>query len=431
LAGHLKSYQHHWRDNMHSEPLPATPAFRAPRTNTVVAGKASVLLGCFLALMVSNGVIITLTFGTLLKPVSAELGLSRTQATSALLVALAFTALFAPLFGRLVDRHGVRKVTLPAIACFALLTAGLGSVAFGAISFIAMYAVLGAVSAGHAPTAFAKVIIGWYRERRGFALGAAMSAVGVGGAAAPMVTKMLIDHFGWRGAYVGLGILIALIAIPATLLLVREPAGTSASGALPAQAADNIKGLAIWRDRDFCLMASIFALMGMAATGVISHLVAMLTDRGMAPAMAVQTASAAGLALIGGRLAAGLLLDWLGGRTVTLIFLSLMIIGNGLLLMPGFANPIIPAILAGLGLGAEVDLLGYLLSARYGLRGFASRYGTLFGVFTVSSGVGSLVMGITFDASSGYQLGLGLLSGALIASMAFTLALPKLGAERC
>lgn len=414
---------------MRSQTLPAATAPSPTATRPTGGTQLSVLLGCFLALLVSSGVIISLTFGTLLKPVSAELHLSRTQATSALLLALTGSALLAPLFGRLVDRHGVHRITVPAIAAFAVATACVGWLAASALGFILLYGLVGAVSSGHAPTAFAKVLIGWFHERRGLALGAAMSAVGVGGAAAPVVARLLIEQHGWRGAYVGLGVLIAVIAIPATLLLVREPARDPAPAAMAAER-DTISGLAVWRDRDFCVMATIFALMGMAATGVMSHLVAMWTDRGMATGAAVQVASAAGLALIGGRLAAGVLLDWVGGRNVTLIFLGLMVVGIGMLLMPGTDHPVVPAVLVGLGLGAEVDLLGYLLSVRYGLRGFASRYGMLFGTFTISSGLGSLLMGATFDATGTYRVGLSLLLAALLAAMLCTLALPRLAASR-
>ena len=111
-----------------------------------------------------------------------------------------------------------------------------------------------------------------------------------------------------------------------------------------------------------------------------------------------------GLALIGGRVVAGYLLDKFFAPYVAIAFLCGPIAGM-LLLSQGGTGPlaVLSALLLGLGVGAEVDLIAYLVSRYFGLKAFGEIYGYLFGVFIVGTGVGPLIMGIGFDSFGAYR----------------------------
>jgi hypothetical protein len=55
-------------------------------------------------------------------------------------------------------------------------------------------------------------------------------------------------------------------------------------------------------------------------------------------------------------------------------------------------------------LGAEVDLVGYLVSRYFGLRAFGEVYGYLFGLFTFGTGFGGYLMGLSFDVTRSYNI---------------------------
>ena len=63
----------------------------------------------------------------------------------------------------------------------------------------------------------AKAIAAWF-DRRGLALGIAMGGVGLGGFVMPQLAEALIERFTWRGAYLGLALLTAVVAVPAVAL---------------------------------------------------------------------------------------------------------------------------------------------------------------------------------------------------------------------
>src|SRR5688572_18780338 len=98
---------------------------------------------------------------------------------------------------------------------------------------------------------------------------------------------------------------------------------------------------------------------------------------------------AAGLSLVAGRLLAGYLLDHIFAPYVASIFFLSPLVGIGLLIAATNV-PMAAAgtILVGIGLGAEVDLIAFLLSRYLGNRSFGEIYGYLFAIFMFGSGIG-------------------------------------------
>lgn len=375
-----------------------------------------VVVGAVLGLLVGNGAIMHFTFGVLLKPIGEEFGWSRGTVSMAMVIGLVCTGLMTPLVGILVDRYGIRRVALPFITLFALIVAAASLTPAVPAVFIAIYGLMGLAAAGQTPLIYSKSIVATFDDRRGLALGIAMAGVGLGVALVPQFTQALIGVVGWRGAYVGLGIITVLFAVPAVAFLVREPdrALAAATGEAPA-VLPGLTGREALKTKFFWLLVVPFFALAMAANGTITHVVPLLTDRGVSPQMATTALSMAGLSLIAGRLLAGWLLDRMFAPYVAVVFIVTPLIGI-LLLMSTHDTTMatVATVLMGLGIGAEVDLIAFFISRYLGLRSFGEIYGYLFAIFMLANGIGPFVMGVSFDKAGSYVPVLWVFAGGLV-----------------
>ncbi len=360
-----------------------------------------VVVAAVAGLTVGNGALIQYSFGAFLKPLAGALNADRGTLSTAVLIAFMAAGIFTPVVGHLVDRYGVRRVQLPGIVLFALSIAALSLTPPSPYAFIALYGLAGAISAGQSPLGYSKSVAGNFEARRGLALGVAISGVGLGAALVPQLAQFLITHIGWRGAYVGLGAFVFIAGFPAALLLLREPA---AAGSARNPQGPGMTGREALGTRELWYLTYAFAVLVATGTGVFAHVVPMLTDRGISAQVAVSAISAAGVALIFGRLIAGYLLDRVFAPYVAQIFLLVPLLGIGLLYLS--VTPTIAIIATagvGLGVGAEVDLMAYMTSRYFGMRSFGQIYSYMFALFTFASGLGPFVMGVSFTRAGSYH----------------------------
>jgi MFS family permease len=149
-------------------------------------------------------------------------------------------------------------------------------------------------------------------------------------------------------------------------------------------------------------------LVAISVNGTISHVVPILTDRGIPTHLAALALSISGLALIGGRIVSGFLLDRLFAPYVAASFFLVPLVGISLLASNwGGMIPLVAAMCLGLGVGAEIDIMAFLIGRYFGLRNFGEIYGYMVGLFVFGSGLGPLVMGICFDKTGSYKLAFG------------------------
>lgn len=376
-----------------------------------------IVVGSVLGLVVGNGPVMQFSFGVFLMPVAQALHAERGTMSAALMVGLLMTGLATPVVGRLVDRFGIRAVALPAIALFSVAMACIGLFADATWAFIALYGVAGIVAAGQTPLTYCKAVSSAFDAKRGLALGISIAGVGIGTALVPLFAQRVLAEYGWRAAYVGLGALTLLVALPAMAFLVAR--GDAAAAGVKAAAVE-LPGLTAsqaLRSSAFRKLAFSFFLVALAASGTIAHLVPMMVDRGMEARSSTGALSAAGLALIGGRLLAGYLLDRVFAPYIAVAFFALPLIGVGMLL--GSSTPAVTvaaAVLVGLGLGAEVDLIAFLQSRYLGLRAFGEIYGYLFAVFMLGSATGPFLMGMSHQNLHHYAPAMWALMAGLVAA---------------
>jgi len=361
-------------------------------------------------LVVGAGPINVFTFGVFLKPITEDLGLSRGAFSAALTFHAAIAAIVLPIIGWLVDRWGARRIMLPGLFLYALATASYALIqASPLLLTFLIFAFTGLVGGVQSPIPYAAVIAQRFDRRRGLALGIGTAGVGLGVALMPQVAALLIDTFGWRLAYVGLAVAVLVVAFPPVALFLREPPGFAARVQRLREPADTraaVPGVAAGealRSWLFWGLATAFFLDVIAINGTLTHIVPLLTDRGVPRQIATAALSGTGFALIFGRVLSGWCLDRFWGPYVAIVFFVLPMTGIAILISGtgGFA-PFLGAIACGLGIGAEIDLMAFFTSRYFGLRDYAKLYGTMFGIFALGVGIGPALSGASFDRFHSY-----------------------------
>ena len=371
-----------------------------------------VVFASSLGLMVTQGPVMTFSFGVFIPSFENEFGWSRGQISLALTLTILAAALVMPLAGRVLDVVGARRFALWAIFVFGLSVISLYFVPGNLGFFYAWFVVIGVLAAGAAPGPFARAISAWFDRKRGMALGLCMAGVGIGAAIMPLIARTATTALGWRGAYVVIGCLI-LAVIPILLWLFHSNPG-SVGGYVDndpehetATGQDHSIGLSTreaFGEPSFWVLLVAFFVAAFTINGCTVHMVPLMLDRGVSFEAAAGIASLIGLALIFGRVIAGYLLDRLFAPYVAIAFLCGPIVGMIMLSQGGSGGSVsvLSALLLGLGVGAEVDLIAYMVGRYFGLKAFGEIYGYLFGVFIVGTGLGPLIMGFGFDSLGTY-----------------------------
>jgi MFS family permease len=371
----------------------------------IFANRWWIVFATVCGLIVGGGAINVFAFGVFLKPITTELGVGRAMFSSALTMHAALAALSCPAIGWLVDRWGARRVMIPGLIVYALATASYALIQASpfAITFL-IFALTGVIGGVGTPIPYASVITQWFDRQRGLALGIGIAGVGLGVALVPQLAAALIAGFGWRTAYVGLGIAILVVAfVPVAVFLREPPAAARASDGTPAIPLPGIAAGDTFRSGLFWGLAIAFFLDVIAINGTLTHIVALLTDRGIALQTATATLSGVGVALILGRILSGWCLDRMWGPYVAVTFFVLPMIGIALLASAATGIvPFVGAITLGLGIGAEVDLMAFFTGRYFGARNYAKIYGTMFGIFAFGVGIGPALSGGSFDLFRSY-----------------------------
>ncbi len=372
----------------------------------------STAAACTIGMMVSVVPFHIGTFALFLQPVSHEFGWGRAAFAASLNISAILAALAAPFVGRAVDRLGARRLLIPAIIVYGLATMAQSQLSHSKLQFYATYALLGFSEAVAGPVAFSHLISSWFHAKRELMLSLVIGAApAVSIMIMAPVTHLLIANFGWRAAYLVLGLIILGLGFPSMAFLLHEPeregpqtaAGRSAAiAALPGRSVLQVAcTLTYW----MILLALV--IHSLVVGGVRAHTVALLTDRGMAIGVATLAVSLSALAGLLGNVAAGMLLDRVQTPRIAIpFFISAL---GGLLLLHHAASPavaLLGAAILGFGIGAESGIGPYFLSRYFGMRAFGTVYGSLVSLLAISSGVGPMLLGIAFDRTGGYGRGL-------------------------
>ena len=368
--------------------------------------------------MVNMPSLIGATFSLFLKPVSAEFQWGRDAMSVAVMTSLIGSTVLYPLMGRVVDRLGSRRVLLPGMLLLGLAIMALSLAGGSLLGFNALLLLVTAAGTLVSGVVFGRALAAVCDRNRGKAFGMCLGlGGGLGAALSPLWAGWLITHFGWRSAYVGLGLLPICIGFPVVLLLIRSqmtasPSGPAASDGTatafdePATASgvtalEALKGPTIW------LIGLLIFMSCLANNGVLVHFAAMVTDRGLSFELAAGLLSAVAIATLVGQCAAGFLLDSVQSPKVGIPFAVSMLAGLLLIGQGHSATTLAVGVaLFGLGIGSEYSLLPYYVSRYFGTRAFGQLYGGIYAVASIAGGLGPFLMGRVYETTHSYNAAL-------------------------
>lgn len=371
-----------------------------------------VVLAACLGVMAGFGSLFVYTFSVFVKPLSAEFGWNREAISAGFAIAAVTLGFVSPFLGRWIDRVGPRRMILPCMTIYVGAIFSLALLHLGLWQFYLTCFVLGAVGNGAAHLAYSRSISTWFDRRLGTALAFVMVGAGLGAMILPVIAQSVITRSGWRTAYTTLAGIALLLGLPLSWRYIHER-GPTPQRSVPV-AHPGVSWRQGLRSSPFWIITAILFVSSISMNGSITHLSALLTDRGLTAARAALCASALGGSSLLGRIIVGWLLDRVFGPYVVLAINAITALGIlTLARADNFAAGALAAALIGIGAGGEAAITPYLLTRYFGLRAFSTLYGLTWTFYAAAGAIGPVILGRAYDATGSYASLLTLLASAL------------------
>jgi MFS family permease len=162
-----------------------------------------------------------------------------------------------------------------------------------------------------------------------------------------------------------------------------------------------------------------FFLYSFGLNGIIAHLIPLMTDRQFDVTLAALAASIMGTLIMFSRAGVGLLLDYFFAPYVAIIFFLLG--ASGLLILAlGGSSPLVflGAVLVGSGIGAQTNIMSFLIGRHFGLVAYGTIYGYMYSAFIIGASVSPLALGLMFEVRGSYNAMLYISAGIIAVAAA-------------
>ncbi len=376
-------------------------------------------------------------FSLFIEPLEQEFGWARGDMSLALTLFTLCLAITLPFIGRVVDAYGSRRVLAPSMLFLGLALCLLGWRLDALWGLILVYVLIGIFGAGANSPPYMRTVSSWFDRRRGLAIGLAMAGAGLGYAYVPPMVRYINDAYGWRYSFLALGAIVIFVATPLVGLFLKEPGSSARMGRPGAPSAASAEGTVAadrtgdgWREAVgrgvFWMLVAVFALLSFSLYGMLAHFKPMLSEFGLPGETAGWITGMVGIAVMVSRVVIGFLIDRIFAPRVALVVFLLSAAGMFVLSTGNAAGFAIPAaLLLGLSMGAEIDLLAYLAGRYFGLKSFAVIYGLLFSAFLVGTALGPWAYGEAYDRYDSYSAMLAAGGGCCALAAILTGFLPR------
>ncbi|MFK4873500.1 MFS transporter [Novosphingobium sp. ZW T3_23] len=351
------------------------------------------------------------SLGLFMEPLGREFGWARAEISIVSVIPGILMVLLSPAIGAVVDRYGSRRMALPSIA----LTGGsiaLAGLASGSLAqWMLIWLIYGVVSLGVKTTVWTTAISRAFEAGRGLALGVTLTGTAIAQIAVPPLAQWLIDDFGWRQAYIWLGLgWAAPCFIFAVAFLYdasdRERLQNRAQQRRdPAPSGYGLTLAQALRSRPLQRIGASTLLTMFIGTAIMIHQVPILTASGITRSHAAWLASLAGVAGIIGKLATGWMTDRWNARTIGVISLTVPALAYGILI-DATRSPtltIIAMMIIGYTMGTKLQICAYLTVRYAGTLHYGKVFGVMTSIIGIGGGLGSIAAGAVFDKFGHYD----------------------------
>ena len=374
-------------------------------------------------------------FGLMLKPMTDDLGWSRSELSLALAAFMVVSALAMPFAGRLVDRYSIRSV---------LAIGGLiGAVGIGLTGQVQshwhLFVVYGLVYAvGHAATSIPTVsvmISRWFVRRRGFANSVAVSGNAIGQLVIIAVLASLLSSLGWRTSYAVLGAANLIIVVPLVLAAVRSRPPSSCCSSEgesadryenPGPSAPAVPIRDILASRELWLLIAIYGACGFQDFFVATHVVAFAIDQGMGGLLAGNVLALMGVLGLIGVLTSGFLSDSFGvTRPVMLCFMIRLPVFAFILFVQETPAIAAFAFLYGFTFLMTAPLTVVFAGNLFGPSRLGAVSGLINAVHQIAGGLGAFAGAVIFDRWESYDGAFALMAALAVVAIVATVSLQR------
>ena len=361
-------------------------------------------------------------FSVFILPLSNDLGLDQTEISFAYAVATLAAAFGLPYIGRLIDRHGMRRVVLIAATLLGFAAIGFGQVQ-GLIMLGLLFGALRFLGQGTLMLSSANLVAQWFSRKRGFA--ASLMALGFSASVAlhPPLAQWLIDQVGWRDAWLWLGIMTWVLYLPLVYFLVQnkpEDIGVLPDGIQavdqsdkdrPSDADVGLTSSQALRTPAFWIVAISLSSFSMLVTALFFYQVSIFQTQGLSEQVAARVFPISAITMVCCMPIFGRMLDQFPTKPLFAAAMLLMTCSMvSLVFVQNLQTAVIYAVIFGLNNAAVHALIGYVWPRFFGRKHLGSIQGTATTIMVVGASIGPLPFGAAYDATGSYQLALVTLS---------------------
>ncbi|WP_070966695.1 L-lactate MFS transporter [Vibrio sonorensis] len=356
------------------------------------------------------------------KALVTDFGWSAADASSPYAIATITFSVCLLVAGILQDRMGPRKILI-----LGTTLTGLGMIASGFVSSVLMlnitFGVITGAGIGFGYACLSPSAMKWFHSsKKGLVNGLIAAGFGLAAIYLAPLTSMLITQMGINTSFMILGVGVLVIAVPLACTITNPPAGYQPE-APKVKAGKPVKAIApscdmTWRAMlktpqfySLWVMYAFAASVGLMIIGNITNIASVQANL----PNAVYLASILAVFNSGGRVAAGILSDKIGG--VKTLLLAFILQGANMALFVTFQTEftlIIGTAVAALGYGTLLAVFPSITAEYYGLKNYGTNYGVLYTSWGIGGAIGAAVVGYSMTQGSGYGLAY-TISGAMMA----------------
>jgi MFS family permease len=355
--------------------------------------------------------------------IQTEFGIDRAGASLPYTMTMIGFALGGVLMGKLADRFGIM---VPMMIGSVMLGVGFFAAALAPNYWFYVAASSALIGLFGCATTFGPLVADvslWFRKKRGIAVAIVASGNYLAGAIWPPILTYAIQNYGWRTAYMFIGVIVVVTMLPLSLMLCQR--ASLAESVSPTSNRKPTDGTPFMQF--MLIVAGLSCCVAMSMPQV--HLLAYCGDLGYGPAVGAQMLSVLLACGVVSRLASGFLADKIGGVGTLIIGSTLQCLA--LLLYIPFnsqASLYLVSALFGLAQGGIVPSYALIVRDYFPAREAGTRISLVLTMTVLGMALGGYLSGVIFDYTGAYRLAFlhGVLWNVLNIAIAMWLLIGKL-----
>ncbi|MBU5693013.1 L-lactate MFS transporter [Vibrio cholerae] len=372
------------------------------------------------------------------KALVTDFGWSAADASSPYAIATIAFSVCLLVAGILQDRMGPRNILI-----LGTTLTGLGMIASGFASSVLMlnltFGVMTGAGIGFGYACLSPSAMKWFHpSKKGMVNGLIAAGFGLAAIYLAPLTSALITHLGIQTSFMILGAGVLAIAVPLACTINNPPAGyvpaepklKAGQEAKVVAKVANLSWKAMLKTPQFYALWLMYALAASVGLMIIGNITNIASVQANLP-NAVYLASILAIFNSGGRVAAGILSDKIGGvRTLLLAFL---LQGGNMVLFATFDSEftlIIGTAIAAVGYGTLLAVFPSITAEFYGLKNYGNNYGVLYTSWGIGGAIGTAVVGYSMTHGGDYNLAYTISAAMMAVCILLALITKPISAEK-